>query len=164
MWHLTRVTWSVSWGFTVISSRHVISYHLRVAWELTTQTLAQSQLGGTINLDFKLWFSKIPGKNNAAVQVNRMTLEIEANATDLETPVLISADRRSLFIPCMVSKTHVLRLSYQDIRIHRRITSLKWYNKAMSHEKWESYVHDVQIMALAVFFFSNSRARPYMFC
>ena len=42
------------------------------------------------------------------VQVNRMVLEIEANATDLETPVMISADRRSLFIPCMVG--HVLSL------------------------------------------------------
>ncbi|KAL5248595.1 hypothetical protein ACHWQZ_G017690 [Mnemiopsis leidyi] len=36
-------------------------------------------------------------------EVNRMVLEIEANATDLETPVMISADRRSLFIPCMES-------------------------------------------------------------
>ncbi|XP_063690893.1 uncharacterized protein LOC134823371 isoform X10 [Bolinopsis microptera] len=36
-------------------------------------------------------------------EVSRMTLEIEANAADLETQVLISSDRQSLFIPCMES-------------------------------------------------------------
>ena len=46
-----------------------------------------------------------------------MTLEIEANAADLETQVLISSDRRSLFIPCMVSRQNYLFLNFVRINL-----------------------------------------------